>query len=125
MLPTGRKRYPKLLKARFWHIPLLLLSGWLLSGCMTSRIITVADCATPANDPTTRKVVTAYFWGFMQPVPLTPDCDPRSNHLNNVTVKSTFGHFLLSAVTLGIVTKQRIEWCCTPFTPQPDSLGSR
>ena len=111
--------------ARFGRFFLLLLSLCWLSGCMTSRLVTVADCATPANDPTSRKVVTAYFWGFMQPLPITPDCDPRSNHLNKVTVKSTFGHFLLSAVTLGIVNKQRIEWCCTPYVPRPDTLGTR
>ncbi|WP_345243315.1 hypothetical protein [Nibrella saemangeumensis] len=104
---------------------LLSLTVWLLSGCMTTRIVSTADCDTPVNDPTTQRVVTSYFWGLKQPVNLTPGCDPRSNHLNSVTVKSNLGYFLLSAVTLGMVNKQRVEWCCTPFTPRPDTLATR
>ncbi|GAA4454643.1 hypothetical protein GCM10023189_21380 [Nibrella saemangeumensis] len=92
---------------------------------MTTRIVSTADCDTPVNDPTTQRVVTSYFWGLKQPVNLTPGCDPRSNHLNSVTVKSNLGYFLLSAVTLGMVNKQRVEWCCTPFTPRPDTLATR
>ncbi|UOG72861.1 hypothetical protein MTX78_12055 [Hymenobacter tibetensis] len=94
-----------------------------LSGCMTTRIVTGHDCDTAANDPNSTQLVTAYFWGLKQPTDLRPPCDPRFAHLNGVTVKTSFGNFLLSLVTVGVVTKQRVSWCCAPYTPPVDTLG--
>lgn len=91
---------------------------------MTTRITTEPDCNTPANVSYTQKTVTAYFWGLKQPDDIRPDCNPgqRFNHLNGVTVKSTFGHYLLSTVTLGIVNKRRVQWCCAPYVAPTDSI---
>lgn len=96
----------------------------LLMSCMTTRISTAPDCNTPANVSYTQQTVTAYFWGLKQPADIQPNCNPGHafNHLNGVTVKSTFGHYLLSTVTLGIVTKRRVQWCCAPYVPPTDSL---
>jgi hypothetical protein len=95
-----------------------LLLAQAATGCITNRIVTIQDdCDTPANVSQTTAVRTAYLWGFVQPKDLHPPCDPRSNHLNGVTVQTTFGHYLLSTVTLGIVIKQRVTWCCAPYRP--------
>jgi hypothetical protein len=99
-----------------------VLAGVLL-GCMTTRIATSPDCDTVVNDPNSTRVVTAYFWGLKQPTDLRPACDPRFNHLNSVTVQTSFGYFLLSLATVGIVSKQRVSWCCAPYLPPVDTLG--
>ncbi len=110
-------------KRRFGQLTLLV---WLaaLPGCITTRVRTIDDCDTPANVTYTDSVVTAYWWGLKQPADLKPPCDPRFNHLNSVTVQTKFGYFLLSAVTLGIVNKQRVTWCCAPYRPPVDSIGT-
>lgn len=100
---------------------LVLLGG--LSGCMTTRIATGHDCDSVVNDPHNTHLVTAYFWGLKQPTDVRPACDPRFNHLNGVTVKTSFGQYMLALVTVGIVTKQRVSWCCAPYTPPVDTLG--
>ncbi len=84
--------------------------------------MTEPDGDTPANVSYASTISTAYFWGLVQPTDIKPPCDPRANHLNMVTVKSTFGHYLLSTVTLGIVTKRRVQWHCTPYVPPSDSI---
>ncbi len=99
-----------------------MVSG-VLSGCMTTRIATIYDCDSVVNDQNNTKVVTSYFWGLKQPADLKPPCDSRFNHLNSVTVNTNFGYFLLSLVTVGVVTKQRVSWCCAPYTPAVDTLG--
>jgi hypothetical protein len=93
-----------------------------LPGCVTTRIATLPDCPDPDSVPYTETSVTAYFWGLKQPDDIKPPCDARFNHLNGVTVKTTFGHYLLTTVTLGIVNKRRVRWCCAPYVPQPGSI---
>ncbi|GAB2591552.1 hypothetical protein GCM10027190_45050 [Spirosoma areae] len=113
----------RLTPARYLCLRLCLLLGLsVVSGCMTTRVFTEPDCNTPANVTYTQETTTAYFWGLKQPADTKPPCDPRFNHLNGVTVKSTFGHYLLATVTLGIVNKRRVQWCCAPFVPPTDSL---
>lgn len=102
----------------FWLVALLS------TGCMTTRVVTEPDCDSPANVSYTQTTTTAYFWGLKQPTDLKPPCDPRANHLNGVTVRSTFGHYLLTTLTLGIVNKRRVEWCCMPYVPTPTPIGS-
>jgi hypothetical protein len=102
----------------------LLLAAGLSSGCITNRVVTIQDdCDTMANDPRTDTVRTAYFWGLMQPTDFHPPCDPRFNHLNMVTVKTTFGQYLLASVTMGIVIKQHLRWCCAPYRPPVETIG--
>ncbi len=89
---------------------------------MTTRVVTEPDADTPEGVPYTQKTVTAYFWGLKQPIDLKPPCDPRFNHLNGVMVRSNFGHYLLTTVTLGMVHKQNVRWYCAPFVPRRDSI---
>ncbi|MVM30380.1 hypothetical protein GO755_10075 [Spirosoma sp. HMF4905] len=103
-----------------WMSLILLMT--MLPGCITTRVMTEPDCDTPEGVSYSQKTVTAYFWGFKQPVDLKPPCDPRFNHLNGITVKSTFAHYMLSTITLGIVNKRQVRWCCAPYVPQRDSL---
>ncbi|MBC3787219.1 hypothetical protein [Spirosoma utsteinense] len=110
-------------RVRLWAT-LLLLSAC-LPGCVTTRIVTIPNsCDSPERDPTTEKVVTARFWGLVQPANVTPPCAAPAgqgfNHLNGVTVWTTADQVLLSVVTLGIVIKRHIRWCCAPFIPPPD-----
>ena len=108
--------------AHFQLLVSLALAG-ALSGCMTTRIATSHDCDSVVNDPNNTQLVTAYFWGLKQPTDVRPACDPRFNHLNGVTVKTSFGNYMLALATVGIVTKQRVSWCCAPYTPPVDTLG--
>lgn len=62
--------------------------------------------------------MTAYWWGFKQPADLKPPCDPRFNHLNGVTIETKFSYFFLSVVTLGIISKRHVTWCCAPYYHQ-------
>ncbi|QKZ11155.1 hypothetical protein [Spirosoma sp. KUDC1026] len=93
-----------------------------LPGCVTTRIITEPDANNPDNVPYDKRTSTAYFWGLLQPKDFEPPCDPRANHLNGVMVETTFGQYLLSAVTLGIVSKRRVQWRCMPYVPPTDSI---
>lgn len=112
------------MKTRFFSRSHWLLS-LLLTGCMTTHVMTEPDSDSPANVSYTDTTLTAYFWGLKQPVPLTPPCDKRFNHLNGVTVRSTFGHYLLLTLTLGLVHKQRVQWACAPYVPPPEPIGLR
>ena len=96
---------------------LLLLTA--LPACMTTRVMTQEDCQTFANDPTTDTVVTGYWWGIGKQPVIRPACDPGYNHLNGVTVRTRFGHYLLATVTLGIVQKKQVRWCCARCVPNP------
>jgi hypothetical protein len=105
---------------------LLLATSLLGSGCMTTRVVTIQDdCSTFARNSRSQKVVTAYFWGLVQPKDVNPGCETRgnSNHLNAVQVETNLGYYLLSGITLGIVQKQRLSWCCMPFDPAPTPAG--
>jgi|GEM_PF-695732 len=102
-----------------WLLPLLLTS------CMTTHVMTEPDSDTPDNVSYADTTLTAYFWGLKQPVDLVPPCDPRFNHLNGVTVRSTFGHYLLLTLTLGIVHKQRVAWACAPYVPPTEVIGQQ
>jgi hypothetical protein len=42
-----------------------------------------------------------------------------------VVVKTNLGFAIISTLTLGIVIPQQVEWCCAPYSPPTDSLGSR
>ena len=90
---------------------------------ISSKVITSSDCADATNivrDTT----VWNYFWGIRQAADINPQCDPNFNYLNRVTVKTNFGHILISALTLGIAVPQKVSWCCAPPNTQPGTLGS-
>lgn len=108
----------------FLLLAVLLSQGTLFTGCSTTKVITVNDCADAVNikQDTT---VYHYFWGFKQAADIQPGCDERYNHLNGVTIKTTPGNILLAVITLGIVIPQKISWCCAPYNPTPGSLGTK
>ncbi len=104
----------------------LLLAAGLFTGCMTTRIATVpGDCAAMANDPHNQAIYKAYWWGLQTASPLSPPCDPRANHLNAVEVRTSFGQYVLAGVTLGIVQRRTVRWCCTPYRPDIPDVGPR
>ncbi|HRO48096.1 hypothetical protein [Agriterribacter sp.] len=109
-----------------------LITGSILIGiilitqsCSTTKVISQYDCDTFANNTVYKKTTWSYAWGLVQPKDINPRCDPRFNHLNKVVVKTNLGFAILSTVTLGIVIPQHVEWCCAPYSPPTDSLGSR
>jgi hypothetical protein len=103
---------------------ILILAGTVaIDSCTTTRIVSKYDCDTFANNPLNKRTTWTFAWGLVQPKDINPNCDKRSNHLNQVTVKNNLGFALISVVTLGIVMPQRVEWCCAPYSPPTDSLG--
>jgi hypothetical protein len=102
----------------------LFAEATLFTGCSTTKVITLNDCADAVN---LRKdtIVYHYFWGLKQVADIKPGCDERFNHLNGVSVKTTPGNILLSVITLGIVVPQKFSWCCAPYNPSPGSLGTK
>jgi hypothetical protein len=104
---------------------LLLIIFYLIPGCSTTKVITKYDCNTFANNPVNSKTTWAFAWGLIQPKDIDPKCEPSFNHLNKVVVKTNLGFILLSAVTLGAVIPQRVEWCCAPQNIPTDTLGNR
>ncbi|XZF14869.1 hypothetical protein ACTHGU_01925 [Chitinophagaceae bacterium MMS25-I14] len=96
----------------------------LLSGCMTTNIVSQYDSNTIANNPVNRKTTWTYAWGLVQPKDINPHCDSSFNHLNKVSMKTNFGFILLSVATLGIVVPMRVEWYCAPPDPATEILGT-
>jgi hypothetical protein len=94
-------------------------------GCTTTRVVSKYDCDTVSNNPLNKKTTWSFAWGLVEPKPITPNCDPRSNHMNQVQSKTNLGFALITVVTLGIVMPQRVEWCCAPYSPPTDSLNNR
>jgi len=103
----------------------LILLQPLSQSCSTTKIITQYDCNTVANNPVNKKTTWTYFWGLVQPKDIDPKCETAANHLNKVVVKTNLGYILLSAVTLGIVIPQHVEWCCAPQNIPTDTLGKK
>lgn len=110
---------------RFWNIVIasIITLGFSVGSCTTTRIVTKYDSDTFANNPLNKRTTWSFAWGLVQPKDINPKCDSRSNHLDMVTVKNNLGFALISALSLGIVMPQRIEWSCAPYSPPTDSLG--
>jgi hypothetical protein len=99
----------------------VLLIG-LVTSCASTKVITEYDCADAANinkDTT----VWHFLWGLVQAKDIHPACDPRFNHLNKVVTKITPVQVILSFITLGIAMPQKVSWCCSPYNPEPGTLG--
>lgn len=109
-----------------WSAGLVLLMLMpLFQSCSTTKIITKYDCNTVADNPVNSRTTWTFAWGLVQPRDINPQCEPSFNHLNKVVVKTNIGFILLSAVTLGAVIPQRVEWCCAPQNIPTDTLGQR
>ena len=102
-----------------------LLAALLLLSCSTTRIVTKYDCNTVDNNRVNSKTSWTFLWGLLQPKDIDPKCEPAYNHLNKVEVKTNIGFILISAVTLGGIIPQKIEWCCAPQNIPTDTLGRK
>ena len=98
---------------------------FLISSCSTTRIVTKYDCNTVDNNRVNGKTSWTFLWGLLQPKDINPNCERTYNHLNKVEVKNNIGFILISAVTLGGIIPQRIEWCCAPQQIATDTLGRK
>jgi hypothetical protein len=96
----------------------LICGALFLGSCANTKIVTAYDCADAINKDTT---VWHFLWGLKQAKDIRPNCDPRYNHLNSVTVKTRAVHVLVTVITLGIAIPQKVTWCCAPpnTTPGP------
>jgi len=103
----------------------IVFAAQILPGCTTTRIVSKYDCDTVSNNPLNTKTTWSFAWGLVEPKPITPNCDPRFNHLNQVQSKTNFGYALITVVSLGIVMPQKVTWCCAPYSPPTDSLNQR
>ena len=99
--------YNNLRKYLILFAVIFCISG--VESCSITRIVSKYDCDTFENNPLNKKTTWSFLWGLVQPKDLNPKCDPRSNHMNKVTIKNNLGFALLSVATLGIVMPQRIE----------------
>lgn len=90
---------------------------FLMSSCANMRIVSKYDSDNPAPIQVNR---TSYFWGLRQPVDIKTD--PTCKSICQVTVKTNAGHIILSAITLGIVVPQSVEYFCCPEIPIPGEL---
>lgn len=88
---------------------LLFASLLLCQSCMVSRIVHEDDCDSAFMK---KKTTWSLVWGLVQPKDINPQC--RNGGMNKVAVKTNLGFILISAVTVGLVVPQRLEWCCTP-----------
>lgn len=94
------------------------------SACSTTRITSRTDSNTIANNPLNRRTTWTFAWGLVQPKDINPHCEPSANYMTKVTVKTNLAFILLSAVTLGGVIPQRVEWTCSPPIIKVDTLGN-
>ncbi len=110
---------------KYFMAGLLFVGLTAIQACSTTKIITKYDCNTVVNNPVNKKTIWTFAWGLVQAKDIDPKCEPSFNHLNKVVVKTNLGFILISAVTLGGVIPQRIEWCCAPQNIPTDTLGRK
>ncbi|MEO8763900.1 MAG: hypothetical protein ABI416_06425 [Ginsengibacter sp.] len=108
---------------KYMVVFMVILTANGMESCSTTRIVSKYDCDTFENNPLNKKTSWSFLWGLVQPKDFNPKCDSRSNHMNKVTIKNNYGFAFITVITLGIVMPQRFEWCCTPYSPPPGTLG--
>ncbi|SEK43173.1 hypothetical protein SAMN04487910_0513 [Aquimarina amphilecti] len=99
------------------RISLLLLILIIFQSCMSTRVVSEYD-----NDSIVQhhKTSWSYAWGLITPKDINPECE--SNRMNAVTSSTNLGYILISAITIGIVVPQRIEWECAPVDTPIENL---
>jgi hypothetical protein len=102
-------------KLRHFTVAIYLLLTF--TSCANLRVISKYDSDNPVPVTVTR---VAYFWGLQQPVDVVtgPDC----KSMCQVKVKTNFGQVFLSAITLGIVIPQTMEYYCCATEPKPGEI---
>jgi hypothetical protein len=112
------------MQSRFVSLFFIFLLWTAAESCSTTRIVTKYDCNTVDNNRVNTKTSWTFLWGLIQPKDIDPKCESAYNHLNKVEVKTNIGFILISAVTLGGIIPQRLEWCCAPQNLNTDTLGT-
>ncbi len=87
------------------------------SSCMTTKVVSIYD-----NDSVVKNTKTtwSFAWGLVSPKDIDADCETK--RMSSATNSTNIGHILLSAITLGIVVPQTIEWECAPPDPGIEEL---
>lgn len=99
------------------RVVVVLAVAGLFSGCMNMRIVAQYDSNNPVPVSETSWVL---FWGLLQPNDTSTDENCES--ICKVTSKSTIGHILVSAATLGIAVPLTIEYECCAYEPPIDEM---
>ncbi len=84
--------------------------------CISTRVVSEYD-----NDSVVKHTKTSwsYAWGLITPKDIDPECE--SKRMNSVTSSTNLGYILISAITIGIIVPQTVEWECAPVdTPIED-----
>jgi hypothetical protein len=89
----------------------LVAAAFLLNGCYSYRVATLAQKGTEVNSI----VAHSFFWGLVKkPKAIqTPLCDSlQVNGMSEVTAKTNLGYALITVATLGIWAPMKLEWYC-------------
>ena len=105
-------------------LSLLITLSFTESACSTTRIVSRYDSNRPVNNSVNKRTTWTYAWGLVQPKDIDPKCEASANYMTKVTVKTNLGYIFLSAITLGIVIPQHVEWACSPPVLRPEILGN-
>lgn len=106
-------------RSRILMLGLLAALALGAQGCMTYRqtalgVTPAPDC--PNMSQGCSKTVWSFFWGLAAGgEPERPNCGQVG--LQEVTVRSTPPLFLVSLVTVGLVTPRRVDWKCAAPAP--------
>ncbi len=68
------------------------------------------------------EVVWSIAWGIVQQQPTVDNCNEQA--LAEVHTSTNFAFVLLTVVSLGFASPQRVEWTCAPPTPTVGDLGA-
>lgn len=80
-----------------------------LQSCYTYRVI--PEASEPNRTAMGDTTLYAYWWGLSPPATVVPmNCN--GNGTAKVEVKKNIGHFLLTMITLGIVSPMNLQWEC-------------
>jgi len=88
-----------------------------LSSCYNYHLVQTYDADSAISTDTT---VYSYFWGNKQIQDIQANC--REGGIARVKVRKTVGHYLLTTITLGIVSPVKIEWYCIPADEDEEEL---
>lgn len=55
--------------------------------------------------------IKSYFWGIRKPIVIANNC--RGNGFHSVMIRKSFGQYLTTILTLGIVSKVSVGWECS------------
>ncbi len=114
---------------RFTFFSLFLLTFLISSSCTSTKVIASNYGDSHANNTYYQTSDWSYLWGmYRKDVYVAKDGDDSNyaicteGSLANVEVKTTFGGFLLSAITIGIVNHRKVKYECSRPANGADGL---